>query len=808
MTGPLADPRHDTAASARWLPAAPSPGAVRLAELLCVAARIEPQLMRRVRLALLPHVDVGAEADLWFSDWVASRGADSIVLRPVVVAHLQRRLAQRLTDEPNTLRAANRAWELLTEVHRRLPPAVRLEEHVTWLSVRPGGRDEIDAALRPALHALRDEGRTGVAGWYSRAWRRLPDTARRTVTAWQLAQLANRHTGPADVPLDAPTPASLALDHVTEISPALGDAYLRIDHAGDHVVIAATVENTPRAEVDASRVRAWVPVPDSDPRAVVVGWPVASGLIERTVLLRRGALTRLRVGPVPVWLRTGRGAVYEVEPPKTTPTALTAATPIRVHLVHGADAAERQTAVRAFWCYLRGRGFDATLGSPDAIRAAGRSWTERITRSDYLVILPSRISASANQRTTGDPAIEPSPTALRDLIPKLASDPSWQGRLLGVLLAEDRPMDLPSGVAGLVDVHIVTELTDVGAGSLLAALRRGPRRSDAPAVPASSDPSPSSTSSAPPGSAVRVVNPFALGDRDGRLPLVPWRFAHHRECYVPVGDTEKAFLSFTYRAGKALSSRQRGLLVVVSGETGCGKTSLIHRCIDHLYGMPSAGGDQTIIVDLLTSGAVRDLFMLEREAVPLTCVEVGTRLRQQHPSLSDLPVQPPAAFYRALSDELTARSLTLIIALPRLVDVETQLTAYRRLTHPGIVFFMETTEPHAVRDWLAGIAPAERENIITLEVGPLARGESWRYASDLLSRTPVGEPSIVLDQTSMDHLESVLPPMSIRTLHRLLSGLWERVVGAGSPRGITADDVQAHLMEVVRGYPSARNERP
>src|SRR5215468_9167158 len=53
--------------------------AVELAVPLSVAVRIEPDLIRAIRLGVLPYLDVAAESDLWFSDLVASRGPDSII---------------------------------------------------------------------------------------------------------------------------------------------------------------------------------------------------------------------------------------------------------------------------------------------------------------------------------------------------------------------------------------------------------------------------------------------------------------------------------------------------------------------------------------------------------------------------------------------------------------------------------------------------------------------------------------------------------------------------------------------------------
>ena len=50
-----------------------------LARLLSPAVRVDAWLLRECRLTLAPQLDVGVEADLWFSDIVASRGPSGFV---------------------------------------------------------------------------------------------------------------------------------------------------------------------------------------------------------------------------------------------------------------------------------------------------------------------------------------------------------------------------------------------------------------------------------------------------------------------------------------------------------------------------------------------------------------------------------------------------------------------------------------------------------------------------------------------------------------------------------------------------------
>ncbi len=60
------------------------PAALTLARFVAPAVRIEPELLRAMRLAVLPGEGLWIEAELWFSRLVRSRSAAGIGLDPAV----------------------------------------------------------------------------------------------------------------------------------------------------------------------------------------------------------------------------------------------------------------------------------------------------------------------------------------------------------------------------------------------------------------------------------------------------------------------------------------------------------------------------------------------------------------------------------------------------------------------------------------------------------------------------------------------------------------------------------------------------
>ncbi|MDH6214835.1 CHAT domain-containing protein [Streptomyces pseudovenezuelae] len=274
------------------MPPPPTAGALELATVLSIATRIEPELIRAVRLRLLPHLDVGAEADLWFCDWVGARTPEAIALLPECLPYLRAGLVRKLETDPRL----REVIDIVTDVHSGLSPALLLEERVTWDSLT-GATEAADQHLNQALHALVRQNRSGLAGWFAEAWKRLPVEARSTATAWSLANAARPY-----VPsLDPGTAPELTLTTVSSIAAAVGEARLGVQREGTALLLG---------DVAGTRASAIL-VPDTHPRVVEVVTHSAT----RTVQIDASGVVRVEVGRGQVGLRTGAGHVYELDRP-------------------------------------------------------------------------------------------------------------------------------------------------------------------------------------------------------------------------------------------------------------------------------------------------------------------------------------------------------------------------------------------------------------------------------------------------------------------------------------------------------------
>jgi hypothetical protein len=286
----------------------------RLACLVSLAVRVEPEYLRAARLALAPTLRPDAEAELWFSLLVESRSVRGFTLHPGVAEELQRQLVGDAEAEA--------AWQLRRRFHPYLHPAIVLEEEVRWLSlVRPEATGEIERALQPAVKAMASgEGRAlAMARWAVRALPALPRAARDSEAAALLA-----------IGTAARVPASVAFaDRLTHARLPGGAA--RLLPEGDEVALGVRLTEGAILFVAPDQSSSGVlRLPRTQPLYVEIAWPDAGG---RMAMVVANPESGARI-PVPASVRlfvlaTIDGRAYELAAaaPPAAPSAPPAAAP-------------------------------------------------------------------------------------------------------------------------------------------------------------------------------------------------------------------------------------------------------------------------------------------------------------------------------------------------------------------------------------------------------------------------------------------------------------------------------------------------
>ena len=274
------------------------PDVIRLAEAVSLAVLVDPPLLRRARLTLVPDADTGTEADLWLGPLVRSRSPAGIVFPPEVAQALRERLKR---DRKRLFRAR----EITRDLHGHFSPAVRLEEEIAWLSVSPDPDAvlQIEALLRSVLAAMVDGERPGLARWAARALPMLPSAIRVLPTVQMLAAGAHFRLG-GDAGLIRSREG--IPDWASWVAPA------NLPRVPVRVVLRAGAVELDSASVAGGNT---LELPRTEPLLVDLSWDdPAAGQGGVQVTFRQGEVKSVRVPVSDIRLRTVLGEVYHLRP--------------------------------------------------------------------------------------------------------------------------------------------------------------------------------------------------------------------------------------------------------------------------------------------------------------------------------------------------------------------------------------------------------------------------------------------------------------------------------------------------------------
>ncbi|MFI9780514.1 tetratricopeptide repeat protein [Streptomyces sp. NPDC051956] len=268
---------------------------------LATAVRIEPELIRAVRVRVRPTVNVGAEAGLWYGPWSAHRGGQYMVLRKPVMLDARSALVEELRgsrpEDPIRL-----AGQIIDEAHQGRSPMLALEERVTWAAllheagVADASHSDVDELLQSFLRTAVEEPqrRSGLRQWFAQAWSRFPERVRQTSTGLDLAELLG---GPGSRQF-----ISGVMD--TSVSDDVPDVVLPVRHDGSILAFG-----------DSRWPADGILVPDTQPRILHVAPDLDAWGEAQEVRIPRGSFTACPVTTVPMYVRTARGQVYRVGEP-------------------------------------------------------------------------------------------------------------------------------------------------------------------------------------------------------------------------------------------------------------------------------------------------------------------------------------------------------------------------------------------------------------------------------------------------------------------------------------------------------------
>jgi hypothetical protein len=297
------------------------------------------------------------------------------------------------------------------------------------------------------------------------------------------------------------------------------------------------------------------------------------------------------------------------------------------------------------------------------------------------------------------------------------------------------------------------------------------------------------------------------------LPLEPLNEDDLEKLYLPVDQTDEEFKKFKDRVARTERLGEQGWLVVVGGDRGCGKTSLIKRCALWLDLKLRERNLSPIRIDLTGED-------LEHEDIKARLRRVfGSVLRQMAGGLDretvtsmrelahsdrdgDLDIAFESLASALLANPAGAAKQPVAIVLLPTCHTAMEVFYYAAIARRGLIFFAEVFDPQQASRYDAQLRwkrYARASTPLYLEVGRLKPGDGHLFANNLSDLGAVTADPVprMTDEVIKTLVEEMIkdPGMSILGLRRLASGACREAVRRGASM-IEVVDVANYLYQL------------
>ncbi|GAB3469273.1 hypothetical protein [Actinophytocola sediminis] len=282
------------------------------------------------------------------------------------------------------------------------------------------------------------------------------------------------------------------------------------------------------------------------------------------------------------------------------------------------------------------------------------------------------------------------------------------------------------------------------------------------------------------------INPFLIPGREHapRSALRPWRDSTHKDLYVKVDNYGPAFDHFQDQFTKPDALKESSRLVLVAGESGCGKSALRNHCAFWLNQQLPEHGLTGEVIDL-----TREIDFTNREnqiidnnkRIAHVCNQLVPKLAQEN--LIDsvardelLNAKAPSQVYADLAvalDRKCGPDVVLILLLPA-ADHHGEVEQYAGMRGARVVFFAELAYARAFQFGSVGGGNDDEAPPVVMTVGTLSAEDIELFIDTRYEQRADDGVFPRLDDAVRQRLMST-ERMSVAMLQEMLAGLYSHV---------------------------------